>query len=129
MTINPMFTERVPNVNSNRTKKSVGFSNTAKVRIAEGTYNNPRGNNINNITIQTKEGNGIIPRDGSQLPRLPKESLQRARKNHIHHIKKNSICVAGTSGCLPFWPFSRGGSGKTRRNRNKRSKARSSRRV
>ena len=125
-TINPLYTIRGPTVKPNRTKKSVGFSKTASLRVAEGTYSNPWGNTKKNITVRTKGVNGIIPR---AMRQLPPGSLQRARKNNINHIKNNSTCVPGDSVCLPFWPFSRGGSGKTRRNRNKRSKTRSYRKV
>ena len=117
MPINPLYTAQA--------EKSVGFSNHTTRRIAVGNYNKPWGNLIKNTIIRTKRTNGnpLHP----VVPTLPPGSLQRARKNNTHFVKNTSTCEPGASGCLPFWPFSRGG--KTRRNRNKRSKTRSSRRV
>ena len=113
-TINPLYTAQA--------KKRVGFSNNTTRRIAVGNYYNPWGNLRRNNTIRTKRTNGNPLH--TVIPTLPPGSLQRARKNNIQNT---STCEPGASGCLPFWPFSRGG--KTRINRNKRNKTRSSRRV
>jgi hypothetical protein len=117
-TINPLYTAQAE-------KRGVRISpNTTRI-ITRGKYHTPFDEEYRKNTIRTKNTNGNPLH--TVVPTLPPGSLQRARQNNIHFVKNTSTCEPGTSGCLPFWPFSRGG--KTRRNRNKRSKTRSSRRV
>ena len=114
-TINPLYTAQAE-------KRGVRISpNTTRI-ITRGKYHTPFDEEYRKNTIRTKNTNGNPLH--TVVPTLPPGSLQRARQNNI---RNTSTCEPGTSGCLPFWPFSRGG--KTRRNRNKRSKTRSSRRV
>ena len=115
MPINPLYTAQAK-------QRGVRISpNTTRI-ITRGNYNTPFDEEYRENTIRTKITNGNPLH--TVVPTLPPGSLQRARKNNIQNT---STCEPGASGCLPFWPFSRGG--KTRRNRNKRSKTRSSRRV
>ena len=115
MPINPLYTAQAK-------KRGVRISNNTTRIITRGNYNKPFDEEYRANTIRTKITNGNPLH--TVVPTLPPGSLQRARKNNIQNT---STCEPGASGCLPFWPFSRGG--KTRRNRNKRSKTRASRRV
>ncbi|NBO70646.1 hypothetical protein EBV26_09230 [bacterium] len=120
MPINPLYTAQAK-------KRGVRISNNTTRIITRGNYNKPFDEEYRENTIRTKITNGNPLH--TVVPTLPPGSLQRARKNNTHIVQNTSTCEPGTSGCLPFWPFSGGRGGKTRRNRNKRNKTRSSRRV